>query len=664
MLKIVMAAALAASSPFALAPAFAAPAQAQLSSLDAAKAFGARENIIHAAISPAGDQLSLVVAGEGRSTILNIVNLKTGAVEAVTATDGKELKITSCGWVSEQRLICRQYGITDREGMMLDYVRLAALDNSGENILPLGANVRNQVRLLRTDGRVLDWLDGTGDKVLIAREYAPMAADLTSIGSTAEGLGVDLLDTRSGDVQHLERADTTARLYLTDGQGHVRMKGNDDNLRLGYQTRGVTTFRYRLAGRDDWGPFSTYSSVTNEGMWPVAVDGTSNSAFVLEKTNGRDALYRVALDGSMAKTLIFAHPDVDVSGIVRVGRQGRVIGASYATDEREVVYFEPRYKALGSSLEKTIPNLPLIRFEDSNADETRHLIHAASDINPGRYFLFDSETRRLTDIAASRPELDGIALAPMKAITYKAADGTEIPAYLTLPVGSDGKNLPAIVMPHGGPASRDEWGFDWWVQFYANRGFAVLQPNFRGSAGYGDEWFQQNGFKSWKIAIGDVTDAGRWLVDQGIADPAKLAIVGWSYGGYAALQSNVVDPDLFKAVVAVAPVTDLGLLRKEQRGFVNMRVAQEYIGDGPHLEEGSPAQHAERFKAPVLMFHGDRDLNVEIRESRYMDSQLHKAGRRSQLVEYQGLDHQLDDSKARADMLARSDAFLRQALKL
>jgi dipeptidyl aminopeptidase/acylaminoacyl peptidase len=164
-----------------------------------------------------------------------------------------------------------------------------------------------------------------------------------------------------------------------------------------------------------------------------------------------------------------------------------------------------------------------------------------------------------------RPDLADYKLAPVKAITYKAADGTDIPAYLTLPPGSDGKNIPAIVMPHGGPASRDEWGFDWLSQFFAHQGYAVLQPNFRGSSGYGEAWFQKNGYQSWKTAIGDVNDAGRWLSAQGIAAPGKLAIVGWSYGGYAALQSAVLDPDLFKAIVAVAPVTDLETCDRSSR---------------------------------------------------------------------------------------------------
>ena len=250
----------------------------------------------------------------------------------------------------------------------------------------------------------------------------------------------------------------------------------------------------------------------------------------------------------------------------------------------------------------------------------------------------------------------------MKSISFKASDGTVIPAYLTLPLGGSGKGLPAIVMPHGGPDYRDEWGFDWLVQFFAQRSYAVLQPEYRGSSGYGDAFYANNGFRSWQTAMGDICDAGRWLVKEGIADPSKLAIVGWSYGGYAALQANVVDPTLFKAIVAVAPVTDLGMLKQESEGYTNSRLVARQVGSGAIVSQGSPARHADRIAVPVLMFHGDHDLNVAVAESKAMDSALRKAGKKSTLVIFPGLDHQLDDGAAREKLLDQSDAFLRTSM--
>jgi dipeptidyl aminopeptidase/acylaminoacyl peptidase len=292
------------------------------------------------------------------------------------------------------------------------------------------------------------------------------------------------------------------------------------------------------------------------------------------------------------------------------------------------------------------------------------LLFAGSDIDPGVYYIFDRKARNLRTFLVVRNQLEGRKLANVRAVQYPADDGVIIPGYLTLPPGrEDAKGLPAIVLPHGGPSARDEWGFDWLSQFYAARGFAVLQPNFRGSSGYGDAWFQQNGFRSWQVAIGDILAAGRWLVSQGIADPAKLGIVGWSYGGYAALQSAVVDPKLFKAVVAIAPVTDLAALKEESRIFTDFRLVKQFVGDGPYMTAGSPLAQAEKIKVPVLLFHGELDRNVSVRQSKRMAERLQAVGANCELVTWDELDHYLDDSSARGQMLSKSEAFLMQAFE-
>ncbi len=291
------------------------------------------------------------------------------------------------------------------------------------------------------------------------------------------------------------------------------------------------------------------------------------------------------------------------------------------------------------------------------------LVIAASDTDPGTAYLYDKATNELNELLPIRNFMAGRELAEMKPIAFPARDGTMVPGYLTLPVNSAGRDLPAIVLPHGGPSSRDEWGFDWLVQFFAARGFAVLQPNYRGSTGYGSAWFGKNGFQSWETAVGDVNDAGRWLVSQGIADRGRTAIVGWSYGGYAALQSQVLDPSVYKAVVAIAPVTDLEGLREDARPYTSYKLVDQFIGRGPHVTEGSPARHVDRFAAPVLLVHGTMDQNVDIGQSRLMADRLREGGKRVEYVEYEGLDHSLSDSKARADMLVKIDAFLRTSLE-
>jgi dipeptidyl aminopeptidase/acylaminoacyl peptidase len=514
-------------------------------------------------------------------------------------------------------------------------------------------------------GEVIDLLASAGDtgSVLMTRAYVPEFGTGTRLANQKEGLGVERVDTTTLIRTPVEPPRGNVVDYISDQHGTVRLFGQQPKTNAGY-SKSVVNYQYRLKDDAAWRPLGGYDFDENTGFRPAAVDRDLDVAYGFEWVKGRQVVSRVSLDDAPKHEVLVARDDVDVDNLIQIGRQNRVVGASFVTDKRQSVFFDPTLQKLSASLSKALPGHPAVTFVDASADESRLLLWAGSDVDPGRYYLYDKTTHKLAEVMADRPELADVKLAPVQAVTYKAADGTQVPAYLTLPPGSDGKNLPAIVMPHGGPASRDEWGFDWLAQFFAHQGFAVLQPNFRGSSGYGEAWFENNGFQSWRLAIGDVNDAGRWLKDQGVAAPGKLAIVGWSYGGYAALQSSVLDPDLFKAIVAVAPVTDLDALREESRDYTNYKIVDAFIGHGPHVKEGSPAQNAERIKAPVLMFHGDQDTNVRIGESRLMLSRLKSAGGKAELVVFPGLDHQLDDSKARAEMLAKADAFLKASLGL
>lgn len=637
---------------------------------DPPAAFGARESVLSVSLSPSGRQVAFISPGPGLTTFLYTVDAAGGGTARETlSADGKPERLHRCGWVSETRLVCTIYMIgssASADGEVVGITRLIAIDSDGKNIKVLSRSSRPADQYVSFGGgSVIDWLPDAEGSVLMGREYVPEAKMGTRMVDGREGYGVDRINTANLDAKVVESSNPKARRYISDGRGTVRiMETADRSDATGYES-GRLDYYYRTKTSRDWKSLGSFSTVRDEGFYPIAIDPDLDVAYGYKKDgSGRSALYSTALDGSKRETLVFAHPLVDVDGTVRIGRRGRVVGVTYATEKREAAYFDKGLAALGRSLSKALPGLPLIRFMDSSVDESKLLLWAGSDTDAGRYYLFDKGSKQLNELMLARPELENVALAAMKPVTYKASDGTNVPGYLTLPPGSTGKNLPAIVMPHGGPSARDEWGFDWLVQYFASRGYAVLQPNYRGSSGYGEGWYQKNGFQSWRTAIGDVNDAGRWLVSQGIADPGKLAIVGWSYGGYAALQSQVLDPALFKAVVAIAPVTDLASLVEDSRGWSNYRVVKNFIGTGPHLREGSPAQNVAKIKAPVLLFHGDIDLNVPIAQSRKMQDGLKGAGAQSELVVYSGLDHQLDNSFARTDMLKRSDAFLRQSLKI
>ncbi len=624
-------------------------------SVDPAAAFGARESVQAISLSPDGRRIAYVAPHDGQASRLYTVDLATGQSWQTTAVDGRTQRLGNCSWVLPERLVCTVFALRRVQTDVTGASRLVALDSNGTNIVTLG---ERDWRTYNGAGvrEVIDWRSGDGGAILVSSNLA------SSRGRSNPGFGVVRLDTRSNASEIIVPPIMRAVSFLSDGRGRVRIAGSQRIRGETGMAAGVIDYRYRRRGSDDWHTLASYDYTTREGLSPLAIDADLDAVYALGKLNGRSALYRVSLDESLRQELLVSHDEVDVDGVVRLGRRGRVVGATYATEARQTVYFDPELRQLAARLTQALPNLPLIRFVGASDDESLLLIWAGSDRDPGRYYTYAKASRNLNEIMLARPQLEGIQLAEVRPIRFPAADGTSIPAYLTLPPGRDPRSLPAIVMPHGGPGSRDEWGFDWLAQFFAHRGFVVLQPNFRGSAGYGDLWFQQNGFQSWRIAVGDVNDAGRWLVREGMADPAKLAIVGWSYGGYAALQSAVLDPNLYRAIVAIAPVTDLNLLREESRGWSDFRLMRDFIGTGAVVREGSPAQNAGSIRAPVLIFHGDHDSNVDVRHARLMRSKLGDAGRPAEMVIFPGLDHNLDDSEARARMLRESDAFLRRSL--
>jgi acetyl esterase/lipase len=647
-----------------------APALAQnAASFDAAAAFGARPSVFGMRLSPDGKSVSYLVPAEGQGSMVKTLSLAPGATSRVAlSADGKPERLWGCSWVSNDRLVCTVYGLF-KEPMpggekILSYSRIVAVNADGTNLRLLSRRDNPDARAVAlAGGDVIDLLPDQDGAVLMARVYVPEDKIGTHLASNSQGLGVDLINTRDLAAKRIEAPRIDAAQYITDGRGTVRIEGRKQGTGKSiYQDNGIVAYMYRARGSDDWHPLSNFDLLDQTGFRPVAVDPELNVAYGFKKLNGRMALYSVTLDGSLREDLVYANPEVDVDGLIQIGRRRHVVGAGYVTDVRQAYYFAPQIQQLLGSLHKALPQQPLLHVVDSSMDENAMLVIAGSDSDPGVYYLFDRGAHRLQTFLVLRKELEGVKLATVRSVSYPASDGVLIPGYLTLPPGvASAKGLPAIVMPHGGPSARDEWGFNWLSQFYASRGFAVLQPNFRGSLGYGDDWLLKNGIQSWHIAIADVIAGGRWLVSQG-ADPARLAIVGWSYGGYAALQSAVVDPSVFKAVIAVAPVTDLVGLREYYNRTGGYEFLTRFMGESPHLHEGSPIEHVDRIKVPVLLFHGGLDGNVDFQQSKRMCERLTAVGGKCELVSWAELDHQLDDSAARTQMLRRSDEFLRSAL--
>ncbi|HET8535194.1 MAG TPA: S9 family peptidase, partial [Sphingomicrobium sp.] len=646
---------LASAGLFVVAPAF-----GQDAGLIAdAKAFGSREAVISPRLSPDGSSVMYLTPGPGPKTFAVISNLASGKTAVMTAADGNPELLRWCDYAAADRAVCLVTGAAERSGELLGFERLIAMNTDGKDPKLLGQpESEYDAGLRQFDASVLDWGKRVDGKLLMEREYVPEAGKIGSnIIRKKSGLGVDLIDTRSLRADHVEQPKDAASGYISDGRGNVRIMQVNETKSDGTLTGRIKYF-YRTADSRDWKTLVDYADWQQQ-MQPLAVDADINALYVLKKTSGRYALYTIKLDGSGAEQLIASNPQVDIDDVVRIGNGLKVIGYTYAEESRHAEYFDPEFKALAASLSKALPNLPLVDFVDSSADGRKLLIYAGSDTDPGRYYLFDRDRKTLNEAMFERPDLQGRTLAEVRPVTVPAADGARIPAYLTLPPGkANAKGLPAVVLPHGGPSARDEWGFDWLPQFLAARGYAVIQPQYRGSAGYGQVWENVNGFVNWRTSMSDIAASTRWLASQGIADPKRIAIVGWSYGGYAALMEAETDASLYKAVVAVAPVTDLELLKQDSANFTSARMVEDFVGSGPHIVEGSPLRHAEKIEAPVLLAHGDMDRNVRFWHSQKMADALQDAGKKVEFLQYKGLNHQLDDSTARTDLLTHIGALL------
>ena len=644
-----------------LIAALALAAASSVAAEDDATRFAARPAAQSVTLSPDGDKIAYIGAYKTGGYAVYVADLKSGDSQVMMAGAALELRPRWCHFKSETRLVCKVSGVSGFGAFNGGYSRIIAIDTDGKNAKMLSQRTGAKTDALFAGGSIANWLPDDPDHILMQVEVGYTATVGSLIKAPTEGTGVAMVDIRTGTQKFVEPSRTRVVVLGADDSGAVRFRGTANADTDGY-VRDRVTYAVRAKGGKEWQTLASAAFSDARGVSFDGFDASGDHIYSLAPLSGRTALYAVATDGSGTSTLVYSRDDVDVDGVMRIGKYNRAVGATFDTERSEVHYFDAPLAKLSGALSKALPGHPQITILDESWDGTKKLILADGNNTPGRYYLYDATAAKLGPLLAVYSGLDGVALGTVTPVHYAARDGTTIPGFLTLPPGkTSARGLPGLVMPHGGPSARDTAGFNWLAQFFAAQGFAVLQPNFRGSAGYGDAFFAKNGFKSWPLAIGDVNDGGRWLLTQGV-DAKKLAIFGWSYGGYAALQANVVDPGLYRAAVAIAPVTDLQLLRTESQRTGSFKIIDGMVGDGPHVFAGSPARHANAFAAPVLMFHGDKDLNVEIEQSRAMASALRGAGKQVELVEFKDLDHQLDDSVARRDLLAKSAAFLKGAM--
>ena len=410
--------------------------------------------------------------------------------------------------------------------------------------------------------------------------------------------------------------------WVTDHAGKIRAATATD---------GVTTsLFYRDSEADTFKSLLTTNF--REGVAPVGWTA-DNKLMYVSSNRGRDKSALFEFDPKTAKEgkLIYEHPEVDVSALAWSRARKVYTYTTVDVDKAVPVFFDKESERIYKSLQAKLGNYE-IGAGGGTKDEQTLIVAAYNDRTPGARYLYDVKADKLTKLADINPAIAEADMAEMKPVKYTARDGLVIRGYLTLPKGVAAKNLPVIINPHGGPWARDQWGYNREIQFLANRGYAVLQMNFRGSTGFGRKFLEAS-FKQWGLAMqDDITDGVEWLIKEGIADPKRIAIYGASYGGYATLMGITKTPDLYAAAVDYVGVSNMFSFMKTippyWKPFLEMMT--EMVGDAEkdkaQLTLTSPALNADKIKTPLFVAQGAKDPRVVKAESDQMVEALKKRG--------------------------------------
>ncbi|MFB9068711.1 alpha/beta hydrolase family protein [Pseudofulvimonas gallinarii] len=612
-----------------------------------------RDTFTNIKISPDGRHYAATVPQGDDKTVLAVLDRQTLKITGLMQMRGKE-HIAGFEWVSDERLVVTPM---IRDGALAKPVptgELYAVNADGSETRTLfsfrkgggglGSNIRSSGSEAAS-AHVLHYMPDRNNQILI--QVVPW-------GSEAPINEVRRLNVRTGASTRVVRAPGPFADFVVDRQGNVRLS-------VGSTSAHVQKIHRRPVSGGDWVLIHDEAAA---GFRLNVLGFEDDSRHVLVgrgQAQGADALYRWDIEDNTFSRI--SEPGVaDPSGLL----YGIEFGSPYAVishPDRPVLHYldpERRESRLTRSLAEAFPGQ--FAYPTSfTRDGSLALVHVISDRNPGEFYLFDLATMRATYIAGTREWIDPEKMATSRPISLKARDGTDLHGYLVIPAGVEARNLPLVVLPHGGPHGiRDYWMFDPESQLIASRGYAVLRLNFRGSGGYGRQ-FEVAGYRQWGGAMqDDVADAVRWAVAEGLADRGRVCIYGGSYGGYTALMNPARNPDMYKCAVGYVGVYDLPLMFQDG----NVRRTQfgrEYLGmvlSGSDLQDFSPVNHASRISIPVFLIHGAQDSQVPITHSERMRAALRKAGNDPQWLVERAEGHGFYTERARLGLYTQLLDFL------
>ncbi|MFC5577473.1 alpha/beta hydrolase family protein [Lysobacter niabensis] len=600
-------------------------------------------------ISPDGQYYAATVPREDR-TILVILRRSDNEITA-SVDDGRNTHIAGFVWVSKERLLvtmARKFGALDQPAQTGELYGIN-VDGSRAGVLVGGsAKSQSSIKSQSVVASLVDDLLQDDENVIISTD--PYAGNAHTL---AERMNV-----RTGRRTTVARSPVVNAGFTTDIHGVVRFA-------VGAASDRKAKLYYR-AGEDAEWTLVNDEATTGLSMSAIGFSADNKVAYLeAQQEKGPNAI--LAYDAATGqRTTLLRDDDSDPSGIIRDAR-GAVVGASFYDGRRRNAFFDESSAEarMYRGLEQAFSGQAVL-VTSRTADGRQLMVHVWSDRDPGDFYVFDTATSRAEHVVASGAWLDPARMASMQPIRVTARDGVALHGYLSVPQGSTGKGLPLVVLPHGGPFGiQDAWGFQNEVQLLAQAGYAVLQLNFRGSGGYGIS-FQRAGQRQWGLAMqDDITDATRWAIKEGIADPKRVCLYGASYGGYASLMGVAKEPDLYRCAAGYVGVYDLPMMHT--KGDVERRRAgrtflQEWLGEPGTLASTSPNRLADRIRAPVFLAAGGEDQRAPIEHSRLMEQALKKAGVPVESLYYDTEGHGFYTQEHQREFYTRLLAFLSRHL--
>ncbi len=653
--------------------------------------FARRPQIQGVSISSDGRYVAFLSGANDDTVLMTFDRSQPGsAFKRVAASEPDKFDIGWCRWANGKRLLCGLYGnIRGSKLAELPFKRMFAVDVDGTALKTLEQS-RDEGNMLvaKTSMRNFSMGEGGGvaaiDKGIEPQHYADWhmsenggfgRSGISAASSFSTERQDELFDLTFEDPDTVliqldddkDGFNTVFSLNVNSGLRDVRIEESPPvrrfysdsrgNARAGWGSRdGNPAYYAKLDGDKEWRPLlSTISADPSNPLQLIAM-ASGNTAYAVGPHEGRDALWSIDLSDKRQPQLLFRHPLVDVGEPV-LQTDRRLLGVRYDVERPYVWYADEKQRELIDKLERQFEG-KWHEIVDSSEDKKTLVIQAFNDSDAGTYYLYDVEKEKLSKLGVAYPELDPKTLGSFSYFTYKAKDGTAIPGYLTVPSGAEKKNLPMVVLPHDGPSSRDSWKFSFLRAFLANRGYAVLQMNYRGSSGFGKQW--KDAGQDWGgLAYSDIKDATAWAISEGIADPKRVCIMGWGFGGYEALLGAMRDGGTYRCAVSIAGVTDLEMYQEHGAMSGEREARAARMGaDRDKLKQLSAVGNAASINIPVLLVHGTHDWQVQVDHTNALAKALKKNRKTVESVIIKGGSHELERKSDRVTLLKEIEEFL------